>query len=162
MSAPLNQMITAFRKGAPAIAERYNELLVPAEHQHLGRELIDLYYNASTLILQVTGHKKLQETNPVLLHSINLRKGYVDPINRIQVSCAKPSFCNILSGGGVVQIAEWQQRRARSSIDGCCHPYHQWYSSGHAQYRLKAHVILYNIKKFISYPVSKRNGQKAE
>jgi len=72
-------------KGSPTIAQRYNELPVPAEHQHLGRELIDLYYNASKLILQVTNHKTLQETNPVLLNSINLRKGYVDPINLIQV-----------------------------------------------------------------------------
>jgi phosphoenolpyruvate carboxylase len=35
--------------------------------------------------IQLTGHKVLQEANPVLLESINLRRGFVDPINLIQV-----------------------------------------------------------------------------
>jgi phosphoenolpyruvate carboxylase len=35
---------------------------------------------------QLTGHKVLQESNPLLLESINLRRGFVDPINLIQVN----------------------------------------------------------------------------
>lgn len=71
-------------KGSPTIANRYNELLVPAEYQPLGRELLDLYNNASAVILQVTGHRTLQSANPVLANSISIRRGYVDPINLIQ------------------------------------------------------------------------------
>jgi hypothetical protein len=116
------------RKGSPTIAQRYNELLVPEEHQHLGRELIDLYYNASKLILQVTGHKTLQETNPVLLNSINLRKGYVDPINLIQASPYCPmctTYFVTFAGGVTVQVAPEQTRgRKRSLGYGCSNPYY--------------------------------------
>jgi hypothetical protein len=105
---------------------------VPEEHQHLGRELIDLYYNASKLILQVTGHKTLQETNPVLLNSINLRKGYVDPINLIQASPYCPcvhyleaNYFVTFAGGVTVQVAPEQTRgRKRSLSYGCSNPYY--------------------------------------
>jgi len=71
-------------KAEPTIASRYNELLVPPQYQAIGKELIELYHNSVKTVLQISNHKVLQEKNPVLLTSINLRKGFVNPINFIQ------------------------------------------------------------------------------
>lgn len=71
-------------KAEPTIANRYNELLVPPEYQSMGKDLIALYHKTVDSVLQLSNHKVLQETNPILLHSINLRKSFVNPINLIQ------------------------------------------------------------------------------
>lgn len=71
-------------KAEPTIASRYNELLVPPQYQPMGLELVGLYHKTVHSILQLSNHKVLQEKNPVLLHSINLRKSFVNPINLIQ------------------------------------------------------------------------------
>jgi hypothetical protein len=39
------------------------------------------------LVLQVTGHSRLLETNPSLRCLIEMRNPYIDPINILQVSC---------------------------------------------------------------------------
>jgi phosphoenolpyruvate carboxylase len=80
-------------KAEPTIAKRYNELLVPPQYQSMGNELIALYHKTVKTILHLSRHKVLQEKNPVLLHSINLRKSFVNPINLIQAE--------VLSGGNV-------------------------------------------------------------
>lgn len=72
-------------KGDPEIAARYNEVLVPPELQEMGHQLVQKFNFTATHILSLTGHKVLQESNPLLLESINLRRGFVDPINLIQV-----------------------------------------------------------------------------
>jgi len=72
-------------KGDTEIAARYNEVLVPAELQELGRQLVNKFNMTATSILALTGHTVLQESNPALRESINLRRGFVDPINLIQV-----------------------------------------------------------------------------
>jgi phosphoenolpyruvate carboxylase len=46
---------------------------------------------------QLTGHKVLQESNPLLLESINLRRGFVDPINLIQVLNSSSSSSSVSS-----------------------------------------------------------------
>lgn len=81
------------------IAARYNDLLVAPEDQPLGRELIAKYNKTVQEVLFVTGHKALQESNSVLQQSINIRKGYVNPINLIQAEVLRRLRAAQNSGG---------------------------------------------------------------
>jgi phosphoenolpyruvate carboxylase len=76
-------------KGDPSIAARYNDLLLPKEHQPLGHDLIQRFRNTVKVVLATTGHEVLQEANPSLLSSIQLRTSFVDPINLIQAELLK-------------------------------------------------------------------------
>jgi phosphoenolpyruvate carboxylase len=71
------------------IAAEYDRRLVPPELQPLGSDLRVRLARAIDAVLQVTGHRKLVETNRVLRRSIDTRNPYVDPINLVQVELLK-------------------------------------------------------------------------
>jgi phosphoenolpyruvate carboxylase len=51
--------------------------------------LAEEFERTQRVILRITGHSALLQTNPVLARSIRLRNPYVDPMSLIQVnSCA--------------------------------------------------------------------------
>ncbi|HUF16706.1 MAG TPA: phosphoenolpyruvate carboxylase, partial [Thermoanaerobaculia bacterium] len=78
----LMEMVLA--KAEPGIAAHYERLLVPDELREIGIELRDELLRTSKLVLEVTGHHQLLESNPVLRRSIDVRNPYVDPINLVQ------------------------------------------------------------------------------
>lgn len=78
----LMEMVLA--KAEPSIAAHYERLLVPEELRSIGRDLRDELSATTALVLQVTGHEQLLESNPVLRRSIEVRNPYVDPINLVQ------------------------------------------------------------------------------
>jgi phosphoenolpyruvate carboxylase len=67
------------------IAAEYDRRLVPPPLQPLGAELRKRLARATRGVLQVTGHRELLESNPVLRRSIDVRNPYVDPINLVQI-----------------------------------------------------------------------------
>jgi phosphoenolpyruvate carboxylase len=67
------------------IAAEYDRRLVPPALQPLGRELRSRLARATRAVLDVTGHRDLVETSPVLRRSIDVRNPYVDPINLVQI-----------------------------------------------------------------------------
>ena len=66
------------------IAAYYDRLLVPDELKPVGEDLRERVTTAMNKVLEVTGHKRLLETNRVLRRSIDVRNPYVDPINVVQ------------------------------------------------------------------------------
>jgi phosphoenolpyruvate carboxylase len=78
-------MEMALAKADGGIAAHYDRHLVGPEHHELGRSLRDRLQRAADAVLQVTGHTRLLEENPVLRRSIDVRNPYVDPINLVQV-----------------------------------------------------------------------------
>ncbi len=79
----LVEMVLA--KGAPGIAARYDDRLVPEKLRPIGERLRGLHARTAELLCQVTGHAELLDGNPVLRRSIDVRNPYVDPINLVQV-----------------------------------------------------------------------------
>jgi phosphoenolpyruvate carboxylase len=79
----LVEMVLA--KASPGIAAYYDAQLVPAALRSLGDELRANLHRTVGATLQVTGHARLLEENPVLRRSIDVRNPYVDPINLVQV-----------------------------------------------------------------------------
>jgi len=79
----LSEMVLAMTD--TRIAAEYDRRLVPADLQELGRELRSRLDRAIATVLEVTGHRELLETNPVLRRAIDLRNPYVDPINLVQI-----------------------------------------------------------------------------
>ena len=79
----LIEMVLA--KADASIAAEYDHRLVPAELQEIGADLRRRLQRATAVVLEVTGHKELLESNPVLRRSIDVRNPYVDPINLVQV-----------------------------------------------------------------------------
>jgi phosphoenolpyruvate carboxylase len=67
------------------IAAEYDRRLVPADLQPLGASLRDRLGQAIACVLEVTGHRELLESSPVMRRSIDVRNPYVDPINLVQV-----------------------------------------------------------------------------
>lgn len=78
----LIEMVLA--KAEPHIAAQYDRLLVPDELRPIGAHLRERLARTMELVLQVTGHERLLESNPVLRRSIDVRNPYVDPINLVQ------------------------------------------------------------------------------
>ncbi|HVR44107.1 MAG TPA: phosphoenolpyruvate carboxylase [Thermoanaerobaculia bacterium] len=78
----LIEMVLA--KAEPAIAARYDELLVPPELGPLGEALRARLAATIDVALRVSGHEQLLAENPVLRRSIEVRNPYVDPINLVQ------------------------------------------------------------------------------
>jgi phosphoenolpyruvate carboxylase len=67
------------------IAENYDKQLVhDASSISLGEELRGKMKTTQNAVLAITGNKVLQENNPALLRSLNVRNPYVDPLNIIQ------------------------------------------------------------------------------
>ncbi len=79
----LVQMVLA--KASPEISAYYDARLVPAALRPLGESLRANLQRTIDATLQVTGHARLLEENPVLRRSIDVRNPYVDPINLVQV-----------------------------------------------------------------------------
>ena len=67
------------------IAAEYDRRLVPDPLKPLGEELRARLARAIACVLDVTGHRELLETTPVIRRSIDVRNPYVDPINLVQV-----------------------------------------------------------------------------
>jgi phosphoenolpyruvate carboxylase len=67
------------------IAAEYDRRLVPDDLRPLGADLRDRLDRAIARVLDVTQHRELLESNPVLRRSIDVRNPYVDPINLLQV-----------------------------------------------------------------------------
>jgi len=72
-------------KTAARIAAEYDRRLVPEGLQPFGEALRTRLARASRVVLDVTGHATLLESNPVLRRSIDVRNPYVDPINLVQI-----------------------------------------------------------------------------
>jgi phosphoenolpyruvate carboxylase len=82
----IDLMEMALAKADCGIAAHYDRHLVAApELRELGRALRDRLQTAADAVLQITGHTRLLEDNPVLRRSIDVRNPYVDPINLVQV-----------------------------------------------------------------------------
>jgi phosphoenolpyruvate carboxylase len=67
------------------IAAHYDRRLVAADLHDVGRDLRSRLDKAIAAVLQVTGHRELLETQPVLRQAIDVRNPYVDPINLVQI-----------------------------------------------------------------------------
>ena len=78
-------MEMALAKADARVAAHYDRYLVSAEHRHFGEALRVRLQRATDAVLDVTGHSRLLEENPVLRRSIDVRNPYVDPINLLQV-----------------------------------------------------------------------------
>ena len=78
-------MEMALAKADAGIAAHYDRHLVGPDLHDLGRELRARLARAVSAVLDITGHARLLEENPVLRRSIDVRNPYVDPINVIQV-----------------------------------------------------------------------------
>jgi phosphoenolpyruvate carboxylase len=81
----IDLMEMALAKADAGIAAHYDRHLVGPELHDLGAELRARLARAGSAVLEVTGHARLLEENPVLRRSIDVRNPYVDPINLIQV-----------------------------------------------------------------------------
>jgi len=79
----LIEMVLA--KADSATFARYNAVLVEADAQGLGAELLERLEAARAAVLQVAGRQELLEGNAMLRRSIAVRNPYVDPINLLQV-----------------------------------------------------------------------------
>jgi phosphoenolpyruvate carboxylase len=82
-SIDLIEMVLA--KAGGRIAAEYDRQLVPEHLQPLGSELRARLSRAIKVVLDLTGHRELLESNPVIRRSIDVRNPYVDPLNLLQV-----------------------------------------------------------------------------
>jgi phosphoenolpyruvate carboxylase len=82
-SIDLIEMVLA--KADARIASEYDRRLVPDDLKPLGSDLRARLQQAIARVLELTDHKELLESNPVLRRSIDVRNPYVDPINLVQV-----------------------------------------------------------------------------
>jgi phosphoenolpyruvate carboxylase len=85
----LIEMVLA--KADSRIAAEYDRRLVPADLQPLGVALRGRLDRVIAGILEVSGHRALLESNPVLRRSIDVRNPYVDPINLVQIELLRRS-----------------------------------------------------------------------
>jgi phosphoenolpyruvate carboxylase len=85
-SALLDNAEMSLLKADMDIASLYSAL-VP--DQVFARQIFELilteYHRTRAVILQVTGHQVLMESEPTISRSIQLRNPYVDPLNYLQV-----------------------------------------------------------------------------
>merc|ERR1712164_148173 len=79
----LLEMILA--KSDVRVAENYdNVLLEDTNDLELGKELRGKMESSAKAVLSVSGNEKLQQHNPVLMRSLEVRNPYIDPLNIIQ------------------------------------------------------------------------------
>jgi phosphoenolpyruvate carboxylase len=79
----LIEMVLAKADGR--IAAEYDRRLVPEDLGPLGVNLRARLQRAIRGILEVSGHRDLLESTPVIRRSIDVRNPYVDPLNLVQV-----------------------------------------------------------------------------
>ncbi len=66
------------------IAELYEQRLVPASLHPLGRQLRERQEQVVALVKQLKQSDCVMEDNPVILHSIEVRNPYIDPLHHLQ------------------------------------------------------------------------------
>jgi phosphoenolpyruvate carboxylase len=82
----LSNVEIGMAKGDLRIARLYAELVADEGIRERVFNLISAEFQRTRrMILQLTGHARLLESNPVLARSIRLRNPYVDPLSLIQV-----------------------------------------------------------------------------
>ena len=111
----IDLMEMALAKADSGIAAHYDRHLVSAERHDLGAALRERLQRAIDTVLEITGHSRLLEENPVLRRSIDVRNPYVDPINLLQVELLRrlrdhPSR-RAKADGAPVETAELEQLR---------------------------------------------------
>ncbi len=79
----LIEMVLAKADGR--IAAEYDRRLVPPHLQPIGADLRARLERAIAAVLNLTGHRDLLESTPVIRRSIDVRNPYVDPLNLLQV-----------------------------------------------------------------------------
>lgn len=72
-------------KADPAVAELYDERLVPAHLRHVGDDLRQRLATTREQVLMVRGVEQPLQEFPVIRRSVELRNPYVDPLNRLQI-----------------------------------------------------------------------------
>ncbi len=83
--ATLDLIEMVLAKAEPDITAHYDQSLVAAPLQEIGRELRRELAQTHDAVCHVTGRHTLLENNPVLRRSIHVRNPYVDPLNLVQV-----------------------------------------------------------------------------
>jgi phosphoenolpyruvate carboxylase len=85
-TAMLSNAELALAKADPPIAERYVQLVEPAEmRDRIWGRIRSEYDRSVELILEITKQKRLLDREPVLQRSIERRNPYVDPLSFIQL-----------------------------------------------------------------------------
>jgi phosphoenolpyruvate carboxylase len=79
----LIEMVLA--KADSRIAAEYDRRLVPPHLRQIGVELRERLHRAIHGVLDVSGHRELLESTPVIRRSIDVRNPYVDPLNLVQI-----------------------------------------------------------------------------
>ena len=79
----LIEMVLAKTDGR--IAGEYDRRLVPPELQPLGADLRARLQRAIRAVRDLTGHRELLQSMPVIRRSIDVRNPYVDPLNLVQI-----------------------------------------------------------------------------
>ncbi|MEZ4752055.1 MAG: phosphoenolpyruvate carboxylase [Bdellovibrionota bacterium] len=79
----LIEMVLA--KVDPPNVQLYSQKLVREDLQKITKSLMQNYSKTASLVLNITGHKKLLEHNRVLARSIEVRNPYVQVLNVLQV-----------------------------------------------------------------------------
>jgi phosphoenolpyruvate carboxylase len=79
----LIEMVLA--KADSRIAAEYDRRLVPEDLRPLGADMRARLARAARGILEISGHRELLESTPVIRRSIDVRNPYVDPLNLVQV-----------------------------------------------------------------------------
>jgi phosphoenolpyruvate carboxylase len=79
----LIEMVLAKADGR--IAAEYDRRLVPPHLQGIGVELRERLQRAIRGVREVSGHRELLESTPVIRRSIDVRNPYVDPLNLVQI-----------------------------------------------------------------------------
>jgi phosphoenolpyruvate carboxylase len=74
----------ALAKSDERIAAHYDEVLVPDDLEDMGNDLRVRLGRVKEVVLEVLGQSMLLERAPILEHSFQLRRAYLDPINLIQ------------------------------------------------------------------------------
>eukprot|EP00899_Mesostigma_viride_P022754 jgi/Mesvir1/3663/Mv14954-RA.1 len=72
-------------KVEPSVAARYDQQLVSQDAAPIGEELRRSYHKAVALVLAVSRHQKLSQSNKSLRRIIENRNPYLDPINILQL-----------------------------------------------------------------------------
>ncbi|MEO5894083.1 MAG: phosphoenolpyruvate carboxylase [Vicinamibacterales bacterium] len=81
----IDMIETVLAEADAHISEEYDRRLVGPDLQPVGQDLRRRLQAAIDSVLEVTGHTRLLEHNPVLRRSIEVRNPYVDPINLVQI-----------------------------------------------------------------------------
>jgi phosphoenolpyruvate carboxylase len=88
-AARLSMQEMVFAKADAGLSAYYDQRLVPAELQGIGRQLRQQMARDVETILELSGVPRLLEDQPWVRQSIDLRNIYTDPLNYLQVELLK-------------------------------------------------------------------------